>query len=208
MKSRSTRRKTTAKRKNNNVTLPFTDVTPVAVTSSGSEAVIPATIRSSDDSGQPEAVIPVEVKTATGKVRKRAAVVPITLKTSSKSRNKNHRSRSVRKGARPGLKRKMHRDVGRYQEELHRESKGKQQDVITQGAVLLTRAEEAAVNSAGRLAIAMLRVVPSFLTWPLSGTSKAVQEAAESTEVIARQVSKSAARLTSETAGAMKRMAA
>ncbi len=152
-------------------------VTPIAVKSSAnsSEATIPVAIQTSGDSPQAKALIPVEVKTTKGKSVRRAAAVPITVRSTSRPHKVRTRSRrrSVHKR---NVKAKRASEVRTQGARVH------QQDFVTKTVMALTTAEETAVNLAGQWSITVLDLVPRWVNIALGKPFELAEQASDRAE--------------------------
>jgi hypothetical protein len=133
----------------------------VKASDKSSQATIPVSIQTTGNSREAQALIPVEVQSATGKSVKRAAVVPVRVRTSTKSRKKARRPSSQ-------ARRRTHTNLSRAERarqlELIKQSAQRENyDLLTKSVVVLTTAEETLVNMTGNLAKVALQAVPRFL---------------------------------------------
>lgn len=165
MKSASKTRKTTARRRREGS---FRNVRPVAIKTSAksSEATIPVSIKTTGDSPDAEALLTVEVETAKGTTVKRAALLPVEVKNTSKSRA----TRQTRRSASASSRHRASWHQGRHRPHLVQQKEERpEQDLLTKAVVAATTAEENAVNFAGQMTIRVLDALPKLL-WAGLGT--------------------------------------
>jgi len=129
----------------------FKDVTPVVIQANAKsrQATIPVSIQRSGDSEQAQALIPVAVKTTAGKEVRRAAVVPVTVKSAPK-RTPRRRSLAVR----PAVP---------SHSQIHSPEPLEARDMVSKGVVRLTDLEETAVMTAGHLTMTVLDIFPRVM---------------------------------------------